>query len=87
MTMIPTRHGWCGPSSAWLLLSILLGGWGLLAQPYGEPDRDEPGDVLVQEYLAAAAEQLHESFSGDVTSLQAWEERRPEYFEEYLVKY
>ena len=53
------------------------------AQPLGEPDRGQPGDAMIQEYLAAETEKLAAKWAGDVVSREAWEKRRPEYVEQY----
>ncbi|MCE9528213.1 MAG: prolyl oligopeptidase family serine peptidase, partial [Planctomycetales bacterium] len=53
------------------------------AQPLGQPDRDAPGDIMIQEYLAAETTKLSASFSDDVKSLADWQAKRPEYVEQY----
>jgi dienelactone hydrolase len=54
------------------------------AQPYGQPDRREPGDRQIQEYLAERAERLEERFAEDLESLEKWETQRPQRHEEFL---
>jgi cephalosporin-C deacetylase-like acetyl esterase len=56
---------------------------GIFAQPYGEPDRGQPGDAMIQAYLAAETEKLAAKWAGDVVSREAWEKKRPEYVEQY----
>jgi len=56
-------------------------GWG---QTYGEPDRDQPGDEMIQGYLAREAQRIHDTFMQDVTSREDWEKLRPRYEREYL---
>src|SRR5438552_2966596 len=54
-----------------------------LAQAYGPPDRGEPGDEKIQAYLSREAEKLSAEFAGDIKSLAEWEQKRPQYVEEY----
>ena len=53
-------------------------------QAYGPPDRDQPGDEIVQEYLTREAEAIHGQFLENIESVQDWEELRPKYKEEYF---
>jgi dienelactone hydrolase len=53
-------------------------------QEYGPPDRGEPGDEMIQRYLARQTEQIHNRFLEDVESLEDWERLRAGYREEYL---
>ncbi|MEN6577035.1 MAG: prolyl oligopeptidase family serine peptidase [Phycisphaerales bacterium] len=54
------------------------------AQEYGKPDRDQPGDEMIQQYLQREAQRIHERFTLDIESLQKWEELCPTYRQEYL---
>jgi dienelactone hydrolase len=54
------------------------------AQPLGLPDRDEPGDQMIQEYLARLTTELHAPFTGDIESPARWQTRRPLYRDEYF---
>lgn len=56
-------------------------GWG---QEYGRADRDQPGDAMIQEYLAREAQRIHETFAEDLASKDQWETLRPRYRREYL---
>lgn len=56
----------------------------LSAQPYGDPDRGQPGDEMIQAYLAKEALQLDEQFKEDCKSLEDWQAKRERYREEYL---
>lgn len=56
----------------------------LSAQPYGEPDRGQPGDEMIQEYLAKEALRLDAQFKDDCKSLEIWQANRERYREEYL---
>ncbi|MFN0018083.1 MAG: alpha/beta hydrolase family protein [Pirellulaceae bacterium] len=53
------------------------------AQPLGQPDRDAPGDEMIQAYLAAETSKLSATFADDVKSLADWQAKRPEYIEQY----
>ncbi len=53
-------------------------------QEYGPPDRGQPGDEMIQRYLARAAEEIHGSFLQDVKSVEQWEKLRTQYKEEYF---
>jgi len=54
-----------------------------LAQPYGQADRGMPGDEMIQAYLARETAKLAAGYAEDVKSLAAWEQKRPEYLEQY----
>ena len=54
------------------------------AQPYASPDRGEPGDEMIQNYLRAETEKLEGATLPGVTTAQDWEQRRPRYKEEYF---
>ncbi len=55
-----------------------------LSQEYGKPDREQPGDEMIQQYLKQEAERIHEKFGQDIESLEKWEKLRPTYRQEYL---
>src|SRR5690349_12152576 len=55
-----------------------------LAQPYGKPDTGAPGDAMIQAYLKTEAAKLDATFADDVVSREAWEAKRPRYYEEYM---
>jgi dienelactone hydrolase len=75
------RH-WC--LSILVCVISLSGGSAVKAQEYGEPDRDQPGDEMIQGYLRRITEDLHGQFLKDVTSLDDWNKLRPGYKEEYF---
>jgi len=54
------------------------------AQEYGTPDRGQPGDEMIQQYLRREAERIHEKFAQDLQSREKWEQLRPTYRQEYL---
>jgi dienelactone hydrolase len=66
-----------------VLLLLGRGATAAFAQPLGEPDRGQPGDAMIQAYLAAETEKLAARFAEDITSREAWEKRRPEYALQY----
>lgn len=55
-----------------------------VAQEYGQADRDEPGDAMIQAYLRDQAARLTDAFAEDVASPEEWRSRLPRYREEYL---
>lgn len=56
----------------------------LAAQPYGQPDRDQPGDAMIQAHLARSAQALETNFLGTVSSARDWEGVRPQFHAEYM---
>ncbi len=69
-----------------VLMSVLICfdvsvGWG---QAYGTPDRDQPGDEMIQEYLAREADRLDDTFMQGVASREDWEKLRARYRQECL---
>jgi len=55
-----------------------------LGQEYGKPDRGEPGDEMIQQYLAHEAQRIHEKFAQDIESREKWDKLRPTYKQEYF---
>jgi len=53
-------------------------------QEYGPPDHGQPGDKMIQDYLARETEKIHDRFLQDVKSAEDWEKLRPQYKEEYF---
>ena len=54
------------------------------AQEYGQPDRESPGDEMIQRYLKAEAEKLEADFLAGIKSQQDWERERPRLMGEYF---
>jgi len=54
------------------------------AQVYGPPDRNQPGDEMIQTYLERQTESIHEQFMENVESVEDWKKLRPRYKEEYF---
>jgi dienelactone hydrolase len=67
-------------ASAVVCIGVSIG----LGQAYGPPDRGQPGDEMIQEYLAREAQRIHETFMEGVASREDWEKLRPRYRQEYL---
>jgi len=65
-------------------LMLLACGARGLGQEYGPPDRGEPGDEMIQAYLAREADRIHAGFLNEVKALEDWQSRRPAYKEEYF---
>src|SRR5262249_47689292 len=61
-----------------------VNGSGASAQPYDKPDRDQPGDEMIQGYLARVAAELDETFLDGVKTADDWTKLRPRFKEEYL---
>jgi len=53
------------------------------AQEYGKPDRDAPGDRMIQQYLARQTERIEGPWLVGVKTREDWEKLRREYREEY----
>ena len=56
---------------------VLLSLPAALAQPYGKPDRDAPGDEMIQTYLAREAVRLDAKLLDGIKTLDDWEQARP----------
>jgi X-Pro dipeptidyl-peptidase (S15 family) len=56
----------------------------LLAQPYDEPDRGEPGDSMIQGYLRQESEKIEADFLGTLKSAEDWKQARPRFVQEYF---
>ncbi len=54
------------------------------SQALGQPDRDQPGDEMIQSFLAKEAARLDAQFAEDFASKEAWEAKREQYKQEYL---
>ncbi|MFO8014407.1 MAG: family 16 glycoside hydrolase [Phycisphaerae bacterium] len=52
-------------------------------QAYGKPDRGEPGDEMIQAYLARQTQTIHDRFLDGVESREDWAKVRPQYVQEY----
>jgi dienelactone hydrolase len=53
-------------------------------QEYGAPDRGQPGDEMIQQYLNRVTQQIHERFMENVKTVEDWKKLRPGYKEEYF---
>ena len=53
-------------------------------QTYGLPDRGQPGDEMIQEYLSRVTERIHEQFLQNVDSVEDWKRLRPKLKEDYF---
>lgn len=56
----------------------------LAAQPYGQPDRGQPGDAMIQDYLRRETERIEGDFLGAIRSAEEWQAMRPRWREEFL---
>jgi len=57
---------------------------GVFGQPYGPPDRGQPGDEMIQAYLARQTEAIHQRFLEGVESLEDWQRLGQRYRQEYF---
>jgi dienelactone hydrolase len=53
------------------------------AQEYGEPDRDSPGDAMIQAYLKREAAALDAKYADDLVPADQWNAKRRQYLDEY----
>ena len=67
-----------------VLIGALLLSFSLSAQEYGKPDRGQPGDRMIQDYLGGLADKAPRRFLEGVRSAEDWRRMRPRYKEEYL---
>jgi cephalosporin-C deacetylase-like acetyl esterase len=64
-----------------VLLLLLVPAVAALAQP---SEQRKPGDVMIEQYLAAKTDELRKKELDGATTLQEWQERRPRLYREYL---
>lgn len=67
-----------------VITGIVASGTVASGQSYGQPDRDNPGDEMIQEYLGRLTGEIHTAFQQDVVSLDQWTKLRPAYKDEYF---
>lgn len=53
------------------------------AQPYGQPDRGQPGDEMIQRYLLLETEKIERDFPASFKTVDDWIRARPELLREY----
>jgi dienelactone hydrolase len=63
---------------------VCVGVSSVTAQEYGKPDRGQPGDEMIQEYLRQATDRIDTTFSQDYASLEYWKSVRDKYKQEYF---
>jgi dienelactone hydrolase len=71
-------------STATLLIAFGLCLATARAQEYGTPDLGEPGDAMIQAYLADHADRIHATFLQEIESLDDWQSLREQYLEQYF---
>jgi dienelactone hydrolase len=67
-----------------MMMAMVVSGAAVVAQPYGDVDRGEPGDAMIQAYLRTEAEWLERDFPGNLRSLTEWKAQRSRWMEEYF---
>jgi len=55
----------------------------LQAQPYGQPDRGQPGDEMIQKHLRQETEKLETDFLSGIKTAEEWNRARPRFQQEY----
>jgi len=73
-----------GKAAFGIVLAALVGVQKGAAQEYGPPDRGQPGDPMIQQYLAQQAAALESSWLAEVKSREDWEKLRPRWKEQYF---
>ena len=53
-------------------------------QEYGKPDRSNPGDTMIQEYLRTEAQKLEADFLAEIKTREDWERQKPRLVSEYF---
>ncbi|MBN1492361.1 MAG: prolyl oligopeptidase family serine peptidase [Phycisphaerae bacterium] len=59
-------------------------GFPAAGQMFDKPDRGEPGDVMIQEYLRVETAKLHDRYLEGIKSLDDWTAQGERYRDEYL---
>lgn len=57
---------------------------GAMGQAFGEPDRGQPGDVMIQAYMRGEAERIDARFLEGIETAKDWQKARPAMLEEYF---
>ncbi len=73
-----------GIAAVGIVFSAMVAGQPAAAQEYGPPDRGQPGDPMIQQYLANQATALESTWLSEVKSREDWEKLRPRWKEEYF---
>src|SRR5688500_350424 len=53
-------------------------------QEFGQADRGEPGDAMIQEYLRTETRKLETDFLPQIKTAEQWEKERPTLKKQYL---
>ena len=68
-----------------VVAAFLLAAAGVVrGQPLGEPDRELPGDVWIQDFLALRTMRMQQPFADDLKSLEIWRKNGQRYYDEYM---
>ncbi len=67
-----------------LFFSAFVGVSTVLAQMHDPPDRGQPGDEMIQEYLRQVTDKIEGTFPQDYASLEHWRSARDKYRQEYF---
>jgi len=83
---VPARAWKPAATLRWTFVLFVLGcslSARIIAQPLGEADRAQPGDLGVQEYLRQETERIEVGFLGAIHSAEDWNRVRPDFLQEY----
>jgi dienelactone hydrolase len=70
--------------AAILSLTVCVGVSAVFAQMHDPPDRGQPGDEMIQQYLAQETEKICAAFPQDYASSEHWQGLRDQYRQEYF---
>lgn len=66
------------------VIAFLLAAPSAPAQPFGPPNRDQPGDAMIQKYLGRLSRELDGRFLDGITSAEDWSKQRDRFKHEYF---
>lgn len=70
--------------AAILSFTVCVGVSTVFAQMHDPPDRGQPGDEMIQEYLKQQTQKIEDTFPQDYASLEHWKSVRDRYRQEYF---
>jgi cephalosporin-C deacetylase-like acetyl esterase len=67
-----------------LSLELRTGSFSVAAEDMKDSDQPPFGNKMIRDYLAQETAKIEAKLDGELTSLEAWQSRRPRYLDEYL---
>ena len=67
----------CWSTLGVVMVLVTMAGAPVWGQAFAPPDRESPGDEMIQAYLAREAAALSARLNDDLASLATWQSRRP----------